>query len=396
MGDTLGVHRGILHVFHDGTGHHFFDALVDAVGHIAVEAVEGLSNVGHGNDIVPLAITYDGGGSRAGQGHEFVLVQGNLAFRAPVEVLGLHGVGVDGEFPTGVTDGTVVTPRGSQGGRTVTAGTHVRGQLERHEHVLGGLVVPFHHKIQAVVEEIQVQTHVELFLLLPHHVGVGHVGLTIAGTQAGGHLGHGRAPLVGANAGVTGLSPAETEFTVVQDLLGIVGEEFLVGEAPCYCHGVERSPAFVGTKVRGTIVTERVGSDVTVVVVVGFTGEEGSHGAVAETEADGGGTGTQVRVHHIVGREGGIEHAHVVPLAGPYFLAHHGGDAVLAEGVAVGEVVLEGPVDGVVLLFADFVGGALVGAQAHRGVEGLGGAVGQVIVQFCVPGQVLEERKGKV
>ena len=87
-----------------------------------------------------------------------------------------------------------------------------------HEHILGGLDVGLTGEVDAVVEETEVETEVPLFLSLPFDGFVGNLRGAVACAEVGVHHRHRRAPLVAADIGVTGLSPAEAEFTVVEPL----------------------------------------------------------------------------------------------------------------------------------------------------------------------------------
>ena len=200
----------------------------------------------------------------------------------PREVLRLDGNGVQGDFETGVLDVAIVAPRSGESRRAVTAGTHDRGQRELHEHVLRHLLIPVEGESDAAVEESKIQSYVPLLLCLPLDIEVLKVGRTIADAETGVHHRHSRTPLVATNSRVTGLTPTQTELTIGEPALGELLHELLVGETPSQCQRVEACPSLVRTEVRTTIVSIGVGAKITVIIIIGFTREERSHGTRAK------------------------------------------------------------------------------------------------------------------
>ena len=382
-------HTVLGELFGLGGIHNILEVLVNAHDLVAVEVVEGLTDLGHGNDIVPLAVTYELSVGTAVQGDELVLVEGNLEVAVPAEVLIVNRVRIQGDFQTAVADGTVVTLRGGQGGRTVTLGTHIGRKGHGHQHVGGHLLVHIDGEVEAVGEEAEVNTQVGLNLLFPVNTGVGDVGGTLAVAKGRRHLAHAGFPGAGADVGVTGLAPAQADLTVVEDVL--VGEELLVGETPAAGYGMEACPTVIRAEVGGTIITEGIGQQITVVVVVGLTGEEGGHGGRAEAAADGGRlAGCQGNIVDLIGREVRAGGSQIVPAGFPGFLTHHSGDAVLAEGVGIGEVVLQGPVEAGVALLADGVATLLESTQGDLGFVGVGLGAADIEANLTAEHEVLD------
>ena len=206
--------------------------LVDAVGDESVEAVERFAHAGQADHVVPLSVAHDGCVLRPGECHQAVLVPRDLELGVPLEASGQR-MRVHSQFDTGVADRPVVAVRRREDGRHVAGGAHVRRELERHEHVLRLLAVPVEGHVDAVVEQSQVEAHVPLLLAFPLHVEVRDVVRPVRFPQQGGHGLHQRAPLVGADGRVAGLSPACPQLSVrhirPEEALP---EELLVGEPP--------------------------------------------------------------------------------------------------------------------------------------------------------------------
>ena len=148
-------------------------------------------------------------------------------------------------------------------------------------------------------------------------------------------------------------------------------------------------PALVGTEVRRAVVTIGVGAEVAVIIIIGFAREERCHGARAKAGANLRVARAQSGVVHFVVGQVGVEGRHIVPLRLPRLLTEHGGDAVLAELVAVGDVVLQSPERAGVLLQTAGVLSAVPCAQVHLRLVGLGLRPAQVVAQLSVPGDVL-------
>ena len=297
-------------------------------------------------------------------------------------------MGVDGQLETGVADVSVVAHRRLQAGVGVTHRSHVGGHLQVHQHVFRFFLVPVEGQIDAVVEETQIQTDIELLLLLPFHIQVRDVLRTVACAQRGVHLLHVHAPHIGVDVGVTGLSPAQAQLSVAQPL--DVFHKLLVGEAPGCGKGVESRPAVVGTEVRRTVVTVGISGIVAVVIAVGQAGKEGSHGTAAETASDGGRACSQRGIVYGVRREVVIGYFRIVPLALPALLPQHDiHRMLLGKRVAIGHVVLQLPEGVVVLLDAAFIRLFPVG-KVDGVVVDFGFAVTDVVTHFGMPSDVLD------
>ena len=377
----LDVLQGLVHAFHD----------------IAVEVVQGLADLGHGNDVAPLAVAHELCVGGTVQGDELVPVEGNLEIAVPAEVLLVDRMRVQGDFQTLVLDGAEIALRRREGGGTVALRTHVGREGQGHQHVGRDLLIEVHRQVDAVLQEVQVETEVRLHLLLPVDTGVGNVRRTLAVAEAGRHLAHAGLPGAAADVGVTRLAPAHADLTVVQaDGVGEILQESLVGEAPGSREGMEIRPPVIRTEVGGTVPTEGVGRQVAVVIVVGLTGEEGRHRGGAETGAHGRVAGGERNVVDIIRRKTGVAGAEVVPAGLPGFLAHHGRQAVLAEGIGIGQVVLEGPVGAGVALGAHGVVAALPAAEVHHRLIGRGLGVGDVETDLAAPGEMLEGRDVRI
>ena len=127
---------------------------------------------------------------------------------------------------------TVVTPRCFQRRRTITLCSHNRGKVQHHQHILGFFDVEIDSKVDAVVQETEVETNVPLFLAFPFDVLVGNLCRTVGDTQVRLHLAQGNAPLESTDVGVTSLTPAETQLTIADDVAKSLLEELLVRETP--------------------------------------------------------------------------------------------------------------------------------------------------------------------
>ena len=194
------------------------EVLVHARDLIAVEAVQGLADFGHAHDIVPLSVTDELRVLGTVQGDELVLVEGDLEVALPLEIPGLDRITAEGDLETLVVDGSEITLRSGEGGGAVALRTHVGREVQRHEHVGRLLVVRVDGQVEPVVEEAEVDTHIDLLLLLPVDTRVGDVGRTLGVAEGGIGVVNVRLPGAAADIGVTGLSPAETDLTVADDI----------------------------------------------------------------------------------------------------------------------------------------------------------------------------------
>ena len=216
------------------------------------------------------------------------------------------------------------------------------------------------------MEETEVDTNVPLLLTFPLDVLVGNLCRTVAGTQSGLHGRKRRTPLVTTDARVTSLTPTNTQLTIRQPLANSLFYEFLVRETPAGSKRVETGPALVGTEVRATIVTIGISSIVAVVVAVGPASEERSHRTAAETCANLRCTSTQSGIVYSVRGQTGIVNRNIVVLRLPALLTNHGRSRVLAEGAAVGQIVLQLPESTGVLLHTALVARTLPSAEVNH------------------------------
>ena len=305
---------------------------------------------------------------------------------------------VQGDFQTLVLDGTEVALRSGKGGGAVALGTHVGREGQGHQHVGGDLLIEVHRQVDAVLQEVEVETDVGLHLLLPVDAGIGDIGRTLAVTEAGRHFAHAGLPGAAADVGVTGLSPAETDLTVVQgDAMRQVLEERLVGETPGDREGMERRPAVIGTEVGRAVIPEGIGRQITVIIVVGLTGEERGHRGGAETGTRGCILRrSELDIVDLVRRETRGRDTQVVPSGFPGFLTRHRTDAVLAEGIGIGQVVLQGPVHAGVALLAHGVRTALPAAEVHHRLVGVRRGIGNVETDLAPVHDMLDGRKFRI
>ena len=247
-----------------------------------------------------------------------------------------------GDLDTSVADVAIVAHGSGQGRRCITRGAHVRRQLQVHQHVLRFLAIPVNNQVNAVVQEAQVETDVELLLLLPLHTLVGKVLGLVARAQRRLDHGDGSTPQVATDVGVTSLTPTQTQLTVGEPVH--VLHELLVGKAPRTGERVETCPAVRGTEVGATVVAVGIGCVVAVVVTVGPAGEERSHRRTAETVVDLGRALTQLGIVNLVRGQVGVSNTRVVPFRLPALLTEHGGQVVtVGYGLGVGQVVLQLP-----------------------------------------------------
>ena len=247
-----------------------------------------------------------------------------------------------GNLETRVANVAIVAHGGGQGRRRVTRGAHVGRQLQVHQHVLRLLAIPVNNEADAVVEEAQVETDIELLLLLPLHTLVGQVLGLVARTQRRLDHGDSGTPQVTTDVGVTGLTPTQTQLTVGEPVH--VLHELLVGKAPRTGERVETCPAVRGTKVGATVIAVGIGCVVTIVVAVGPAGEERSHRRAAKAVVDLGRALTQLGIVNLVTGQVGIGYTRVVIFRLPALLTEHGGQVVtVGNGLGVGQVVLQLP-----------------------------------------------------
>ena len=155
---------------------------------------------------------------------------------------------------------------------------------------------------------------------------------------------------------------------------------------------MEAGPPLVRPEVGTAVVTVGVGGVVAVVERIGQTGEERGHRRTSEAYADGRCAGAQRRVVDGVGGKVGVLRPVVVVLAFPHLLAEHGREAVLAQGVGIGDVVLQLPERARPLLHGGGIDAALPAAQVDGGEEAAAAVGAEVIAQFGVPYQVLDGR----
>lgn len=138
---------------------------------------------------------------------------------------------VQRDFKTGILYVTIVTFRSSQCRRGITGSTHIRRQLQRHQHITGSFLVPLYRQVDTVVQESQIHTDVPLLLGLPFDGSIRYIGGAIPHTQTGRHTTHRCTPSITTDVGITSLSPSQTQLTVTDDLLQRFKERF-VGKAP--------------------------------------------------------------------------------------------------------------------------------------------------------------------
>ena len=356
--DTVTVHVLILHVANPNGGvlrehavagillglRRGLDILergVNTVGLIAVEVEQALAHVGHADHVGPLTVAHDLGIVGTVKSDKFILVERNLSLRIPLKRAN-DGVSGQGDFDTSVADVAIVAHGSGQGRRCITRGAHVRRQLQVHQHVLRLLAIPVNNQADAVVQEAQVETDVELLLLLPLHTLVGKVLGLVARAQRRLDHSDGGAPEVTTDVGVTSLTPTQTQLTVGEPIH--VLHELLVGKAPRTGERVEASPAVRGTEVGATVIAVGVGRIVTVIEAVSPTGEERSHRRAAKAVVDLGRALTQLGIVNLVRRQVGVGYTRVVIFRLPALLTKHGGQVVtVGYGLGVGQVVLQLP-----------------------------------------------------
>ena len=294
------------------------------------------------------------------------------------------------DLNTSVADVAIVAHGSGQGRRCITRGAHVRRQLQVHQHVLRLLAIPVNNQVNAVVQEAQVETDVELLLLLPLHTLVGKVLGLVARAQRRVDHRDGGAPKVTTDIGVTSLTPTQTQLTVGEPIH--VLHELLVGKAPRTGERVETCPAVRGTEVGATVIAVGVGRIVTVIVAVGPTGEERSHRRAAKAVVDLGRALTQLGIVNIVRRQVGVGYTRVVPFRLPALLTKHGGQVVkVGNGLGVGQVVLQLPEGARVLLNRASVGGTVPGTQVNGGFPLFTLRRRDVVTKFGVPNDVFQE-----
>ena len=308
----------------------------------------------------------------------------------PFETSNLYRSGVERDFNTAVHNITIVAIRSSQSRRTITRSTHERRQYELHKHISRLLLIQIYNQVQAVIEEIDIKTEVKLLLRFPLNIQVLQVSRTIRSTKTGVHYAHGRTPLITTNIGVTRLSPTETKFTVGNNALiaNVIHESFL-RPTPSGCYRVETCPTTVRTEVRATIITECIGQEIAIIVVIGFARKERSHCRATEAAANLRVVLTQGRILNRVVGKIRIRCAYIIPFALPALLTNHGSNAVLTKMTGIRDVVLYSPIGAAVLLNAGFVLILAGGTKAVSRLKGFCPVPAEVPTQFRMPDKAL-------
>ena len=200
-----------------------------------------------------------------GQRQHLIAVVGVGQPEVPREVLGTDHLRVQFGLETVETGAAHVGLHARIGARV--------GHGDREEHVVGLLVVVVEDEAHAVVEEPDVQPHVELRGRLPLHVGVLH------GRRQEGRMavvlprGEGAVGVVESDAVVTRLTVRHAEFEVVHRASDPL-EEGLFADDPRRRSRREESPLVALGEFRGAVVAERGRNDVFLCEVVRHAAEQ--------------------------------------------------------------------------------------------------------------------------
>ena len=179
-------------------------------------------------------------------------VERNGQSRTPHEVLRIDVHRVQRKLHAFVRHGAGVHPR--RGNHAV----HVRRQRSLHQQVVRILIISVHDELHAVVEQVDIQTHVPSLRFLPLQILVGIVARIEAGAPDGRRRRHGNAVGIAAGSLVTHQAPAETELQVIQPLH--ILQEGLVLHLPGQgCRG-EVTPTVGRAEVGRTVRTQGEGS----------------------------------------------------------------------------------------------------------------------------------------
>ena len=254
----------------------------------------------------------------------------------PTPVACLHIERIKGDFDTAVANLTNVAHDGA------CAGTHFEWGLEVHKEAFRVTVVEVDATVDAVVDEAEVETDVELLGFLPSQVTVREgIAITIGNctTEVVVVLGVGhRQGLIGTHAGiVTGYTIAHAELQVREPVLCAL-HECLVVDTPGKGSRWEHTPTLVLGKLARTIPTGADGEQVAVAIVVVDTSYPRKHLEADVLRVDIlDSTRTPVVPIHIEGHVGGLVVVAVHPVVIDREEAQHV-DAVLlvaSEGLDV-------------------------------------------------------------
>ena len=153
---------------------------------------------------------------------------------------------------------------------------------------------------------------------------------------------------------------------------------------------MEARPAVVRSEVGRSVVSESVGQEVAVVVVVGLTGKDRSHRRAAETGRNARVSCSEGRIMDGVRRKAVVEHARIFVARLPHLVSYHRGKAVLAPCIGIGQIILKLPEHISVVLYAAFVRVAGPVAEVEHRLVSLRLAPAEVETELCVPDEMLD------
>ena len=363
---------------------------IDSIAYIAIEIEERFAYIGKRHYVCPLTIAYEWLSVAARtKRDELVLIEGNLEFWIPLEI-STEWMYSESDFKTCIADCTIVSVRCIELWGIISLCTHIWRQLELHEHILWLFAIEIHYESDAIIEESEIETYVDLLLWLPLHCCISYLCWTIWLTEVWFHYWEWWTPLVASDVWVTCLTPTETDFTIGKPFAHYIRDKLLTAEAPRSSCWMEACPAIVGSKVWGTVTTVSISKVIEWVVTIVQTSEEWRHGWWTETVADGWCTITEGWIVYDVGWKLGIENRTILIVWLPALLTEHCCNGMLVESLIVSDVVLELPELVCIVLDTAWVGSTLPSSEWNHWFIGLTLWCAEVETELCMPSKILE------
>ena len=149
---------------------------------------------------------------------------------------------------------------------------------------------------------------------------------------------------------------------------------------------METCPTVVWTEVGTAIITIGIGGEITVIVVVSLTGEEGSHRWTSPAGTYLRVALTQCWVVNYIVRKIGVECWYIVIFWFPALLSEHSCDTMFADSCRILQIVVQRPEVIAVLLQAALVTLTLPGSEVNHRVVGLSLGCTDIETQLAMPG----------
>ena len=152
---------------------------------------------------------------------------------------------------------------------------------------------------------------------------------------------------------------------------------------------MESSPTVLRPKIRRTVITISISSQITVGIIIVQTCKERSHGRTSEAGINGRGTCTQSWIMNNIRRQVRICHRSIIIIRFPTLLSQHSCKRMFINLSVIGHIIFQLPESTVVFLDRAVITITFPVPQVYFWLIPFSFIITDIVTKFCMPGQVL-------